>query len=368
MSGIENPPLGDLRDEVAEKITVKELLGAYGVKYRKGGGRNELQAKECPRRRDHGDYVFRFNESSKRWQCFTCAAKGDAFTYVAEMEGLDCKRDWPEVLARAARIAGVTPSAEPPQVRQRRIDELRERRAAREQAEHEQAEVDDHKAITIASAYWRALPARHPDGERYLRRRGFTEADIERLSGRVRFDRADLPFRDGWSSDGAPSLAIYDLRGRGVAGVVRRRLPEEIERDGRVVKAPTLTGCQGSGAMGSPLEDITRSRDVVITEGIADTITAMVAWPGATVIGANGIGPLPTVIAHAARLVRERRGRMLLVPHADDKRQGGIAATAGMRAATSAGLRPGFDVELVELVDAKDLNDAWTSGWRPYEQ
>ena len=43
--------LRDLRDEVAEKITVKDLLTAYQVPYRTGGGRNELQAKACPRRR-----------------------------------------------------------------------------------------------------------------------------------------------------------------------------------------------------------------------------------------------------------------------------------------------------------------------------
>lgn len=355
--------LRDLRDEVAEKITAQDLLTVYRVTYRKGGGRNELQAKECPRRRDHSDFVFRFNEASKRWQCFACAIGGDAFTFVAEMEGLDCKADWRRVLARAAEIAVVTPRTERPADHQRRMEKLRADRAARDLAERAQSEVSDTKAISTASAYWRALKLRDPAGEQYLAQRGVP--DIARMNGRVRFDRTDAPGRDGWSSDGAPSLAIYDLRGRGVAGVVRRRLPSVVERDRRSVKAPTLTGCQGSGTMAYQLADITGGRDVVVTEGIADTITALAAWPEAVVLGANGVGPMPNVVGLAAQRAKKHRGRLYVVAHADKHRQGETAVIPCTRAALDAGLRIESDLILVDLGNANDLNDAWISGWRP---
>jgi hypothetical protein len=355
--------LRDLRDEVAEKITAHDLLAAYGVTYRKGGGRNELQAKQCPRRRDHSDFGFRFNEASKRWQCFPCGIGGDAFTFVAEMEGLDCKTDWRRVLARAAEIAGVTPNTEPTADRRRRMEQLRADRTARDLADRAQAEASDTKAISTASAYWRALKLRDPAGEQYLAQRGVP--DIARMNGRVRFDRTDLPGRDGWSSDGAPSLAIYDLRGRGVAGVVRRRLPSVVERDPRPVKAPTLTGCQGGGTMAYELADITAGRDVVVTEGIADTITALAAWPAAVVLGANGVGPMPNVVGLAARRVKQHRGLLYVVAHADERRQGETAVIPCTRAALDAGLRMESDLILVDLGNANDLNDAWISGWRP---
>jgi hypothetical protein len=349
----------ELRDEVLEQISVKELLAAYGVPYRKGGGRNELQAKECPRRSDHSDPVFRINEHNKRWQCFTCGTKGDVFTFIAEMERLSCRDDFPAVLARAAEIAGVVPTITPPEERAKRIDQIRTARADRERAESAEHEADDARAIAIASAYWAALPERHAVGERYLARRGCA------LHPAVRFDLAAHPNRDAWSSDGAPSLAIYDLRGRGISGVVRRRLPEVVAADGRGVKAPTLTGCHGNGTMANAIDSIRDDRDIVITEGIADTITALAAWIDGTVLGANGIGTLPAIIDRAARAAREHRGRLVLVPHADEKRQGEQAMIPSARHALGAGLRLGADLVVINLGGAKDLNDAWCAGWRP---
>src|SRR5262249_10594254 len=160
---------------------------------------------------------------------------------------------------------------------------LRQQRAAREQAEHERAEREDAAAIARATTYWNSLPLRHALGERYLEGRGI--ADIADTRGRVRFDRTDAPGRDHSSSDGAPALARPP--GRGIAGVVRRRLPEVVARDPRAVKAPSLTGCRSSGTMAYALAEIEAERDVIVTEGIADTITALAAWPQAVVLGAN---------------------------------------------------------------------------------
>ena len=355
----------DLHVEVAERLIVKALMLKYGVRFRKGGGRNELESQECPHRSDHGTHAFRFNEKLKRWQCFACNTKGDAFGYVAAMEGLDVKRDFPRVLEIAAQIAGVMPSTTPPEERERRMAELRAVRAQRERAEQAASETEDARAIATASAYWDALPARHPAGEMYLDRRGITGGHIVRLNGRLRFDRADAPSRDNWSSDGSPSLALHDLRDRGIAGVVRRRLPAVIDADPRGVKAPSLTGCKGSGTMAYKLAEIDTGQDAVVTEGIADTITAMVAWPDAAVLGANGTGTLPTVLKAVAERVRAAGGRMLVVPHADEKRQGERAVIPSMITAEAVGLRPGIDLILIDLGNAKDLNEAWCSGWRP---
>lgn len=116
--------------------------------------------------------------------------------------------------------------------------------------------------------------------------------------------------------------------------------------------------------MAYALDEIERGRDVVVTEGIADTITALVAWPHAVVVGANGTGPLPTLIEETAKRVARQRGRMFVVPHADERRQGEVAVSMGVRSALAAGLRPGYDVIVIDLGDAKDLNDAWCAGWR----
>lgn len=349
----------ELRDEVLEQISVRDLLSAYGFHHRRGGGKNELQSKECPQRSDHSDFVFRFNEQNKRWQCFTCASRGDVFTFIAEMEGLSCRDDFPAVLAKAAEIAGVVPSITPPEERARRLADLRAARAERERSQQAEAEADDARAITTASTYWNTLPLRHPAGERYLARRGL------QIHPLIRFDISAHPDRDSWSSDGAPSLAIHDLRNRGISGVVRRRLPDVVASDDRGVKAPTLTGCHGNGTMAYPLSSITDDRDVVVVEGIADTMTALFAWPEAIQFGANGIGPLPTIIQLAARAVRAHHGRLILIPQADQRRQGEQAVIPGAKAALAAGLRLGADLVIVDLGRAKDLNDAWCAGWRP---
>jgi hypothetical protein len=352
-----------LREEVLDKISVAQLLDAYGIRHRRGGGRHELEAKECPHRSDHGGLVLRFNETKKLWRCWSCNTSGDVFAFVAAMEGWDCKTEWARVLARTAEIAGVVPSIVAAEERARRLEVLRQARAEREREAVAAAEREDAAAITRASTYWNALPFRHGLGEDYLERRGVAEV-VQRTS-RVRFDRRDAPGCDGWSSDGAPSLAVHDLRGRGISGVVRRRLPALVERDPRGVKAPSLTGCRGSGTMAYALTEIERGHDVVVTEGIADTITALVAWPDAVVLGANGTGPLPVVIRASARHVARVRGRLLVVPHADERGQGEDAVAAGTMGALQAGLCPGYDLLVVELGGAKDLNEAWCAGWRP---
>lgn len=349
----------ELRDEVLEQISVRDLLSAYGFQCRKTGGKNELTSKECPSRSDHSDFVFRFNEQKKRWQCFSCGSSGDVFTFIAEMERLSCRDDFPAVLARAAEIAGVVPSIAPPEERARRLAELRQARAERERSQQSEAEADTARAVTTASAYWNHLPAAHPTGERYLSKRGL------RLHPAIRFDLSNHPHRDSWSSDGAPSLAIHDLRGRGISGVVRRRLPEVVSADDRGVKAPTLTGCHGNGTMACDLSAISPDQDVVVTEGIADTMTALFAWPEAVQLGANGVGPLPTIIQLAARAVRVHHGRLILIPQADQRRQGEQAVIPGAKAALAAGLRLGADLVIVDIGRAKDLNDAWCAGWRP---
>lgn len=359
----------DLRDEVAEKIEVRALLSAYGVKFKAGGGRNELQSKECPRRQSHSTQdAFRFNTIKKRWQCFPCNASGDVFTYVAEMESLSCKSDFPTILQRAAEIAGVTTTIVSAEERARRADEMRDRRVARQIQIDADEQDQEQQAAAIATTYWNAMRLCSADGERYLGTRGISPSHIIQLSGRLRFDCGDHPSRDRWSSDGAPSLALYNLQTDHLDGVVRRRLPDVIEidhEDKRKTKAPTLTGCRGSGAMGNPLSQIKSGCDVIATEGIIDSVTSMLAWPDAITIGSNGTGPLANVISEIARRVVAVRGRLLLVPHADEKRQGEDAMRPGVRAAISAGLRIGFNLKLVDLGSAKDLNEAWTQGWRP---
>lgn len=351
------------RDEVNDKIGVEDLLRAYGFQFRPKDGRHraELESKSCPTYTPgHSEPAFHFNKQKKLWNCKKCATDGTVFDFIMKIDN----SDFPAALARAAEIAGVDAETLPPDERKRRNEERGRIRLAERQAQQQEEESDDEKAMQIASRYWPVLALRDQAGERYLRKRGIE--DVLHLGGRVRFDQADHPYCDAWSSDGAPSLAVHDLRGRGVAGVVRRRLPEIIERDRREVKAPTLTGAKGRGSMGFALNEIERGRDVIVTEGIVDTLTAMTAWPDAIALGANGTGPLPDVIHQAAERVLRARSRMLVVPHADERRQGEIAVLAGTKRAIAMGLRLNYDLIVVGLGGAKDLNDAWCAGWRPY--
>ena len=106
-----------------------------------------------------------------------------------------------------------------------------------------------------------------------------------------------------------------------------------------------------------------RAREVVLTEGVMDSITARLAWPYAIVLGAHGAGNMPKVARVAAPLVAKLGTRMLVVPHQD--KSGIESARAACVSALDAGLSIRKGTLRIVKTGEKDLNDAWTRGWRP---
>lgn len=343
---------------VIEGIEIGALLRAYGIAFRRGGGRNQLCSRDCPTDRHSDNDAFRFDEVKKLWQCFKCNTKGDVFHWIAAMEGVDCGREFPAVLARAAEIADVDLQAMKSAEWAAKNEERQRERERRYQDQMELERRAAGDASARAAANWGSLFLHHEEGVAYLASRG-----IVRIPRFVRFDRRDAAFADSFSADGSPAIAVRDLDKGEICGIVRRRIPPFTFRPG--TKAPTLTGTRGNGTLAGAIADIGAGQDAIVLEGIVDTITASVLWPDAVVLGANGTGPMNTVIVHAAKRVRRLRGRLFVVSHADAKQQGQKAVAKGMRIACGLGLRPGNDLRIVELDGAKDLNDAHRAGWRP---
>lgn len=61
----------------------------------------------CPLHGGRSCHVFQGREGGVGWCCYGCQEKGDALSLVAAVERLDVRRDFPQVLQLAARIAGV---------------------------------------------------------------------------------------------------------------------------------------------------------------------------------------------------------------------------------------------------------------------
>lgn len=198
---------------------------------------------------------------------------------------------------------------------------------------------------------WQQSPRRAVAGETYLEARGL---DVGALLARelVRFD----------VRSGAPCLALRHLAiGDAVVNVVRRSLPSAVFKG--FPKTLGLTGCPTLGALVGNVDHIRIGSDVVVCEGVIDTLTAALAWPHALVFGAHGALRMPDIAHEVSRRTRKARGRFYLCVHAD-KTGERYAEEAGLLA-MQAGLALDRDLLLVDHGDAKDLNEAWQQGWRP---
>ena len=111
--------------------------------------------------------------------------------------------------------------------------------------------------------------------------------------------------------------------------------------------------------------DVTRGGpDVaILTEGIADTLASVLAFPGCVVVGASGADRLPHIAAAISPRLVEVRGWLLVVPHVDGGK-GEECAADTVIAAERAWLKLDESIHLVDVRPHKDLADAWRDGWR----
>ncbi len=288
--------------------------------------------------------------SPRGWVCKACGAKGDLLDLLARLAGLDIRQQFPQVLELGAELAGARP-ADDPATRYRRLAERdrveRTQKAQEVAAAHEQRRLARQTAPNI----WDDQRADHLRGRRYLEGRGL---DVDTLIERdlVRFGPV------GWrSSDlaGDPTIALHDWDGV-VVNVVRRRMARDEP------KAPGLKGHPTDGTLVGHVGEILRGARVIVTEGVIDSLTAAVAWPGAVVLGAHGAAQMPAVVAAAAPRVRTVGGQLFIVPDPDQPGQDAAVEAAGH--ALVEGFSVDRDLHFIELGDC-DLNDAWCAGWRP---
>lgn len=338
------PPTMLDADEVRAALSTRSVLEFYGWQFKKSA--DEFESSACPTRSDHSRRAFVINANSGRWQCFPCATAGDLFDFIAAAERLAMPSEFGAVLAKAAEIAGVGPSQLTAEERRRRREDWHLRRAQLERQERDQRRERDKAAVPIATAHWESLSLEHPRGLKYLAERRVDE--VAEFNDTVRFDLKHA---------GSPAIALFGRDGE-IRNVVARRLPELGEP-----KTPGLRDCPTAGTLINAVCQIERERDVVLTEGVMDSITARIAWHTAIILGAHGAANMPKVARVAAPVIAQARTRLLVVAHRDSR--GFDSAVDACRIAVDAGLSLKRGTLRIVKHGQKDLNDAWRLGWRP---
>ena len=329
------------RDAVLAALTAADVLARFGVAGTTRG--HEFRTRLCPSCGQRARDSVVINLSTGRWHDKAHGCSGDVLALVAGLAALDVKRDFQRVLELAADIAGVGPETDPQQVAA-----ARERRRRDEQRMEQQRQQERTFAMRRAADLWRTAAARNHHAEQYLRGRGLDPVQLI-ARGAVRFDYGD------------PIVALHSSRGE-VINVVRRKV--------NPADGPKVIGMKGAPTAGTLVGRIDRhvpGQGIIITEGVADTLAAALAWPGGLVLGAHGASNLPIVAKAVARTIGQR-GPTRIVAHRDPGRdQGrpgvGQEAAAEARAAlTAAGISAWY---VHDVAPHKDLAEAWQAGWRP---
>ncbi len=287
----------DVRQALADPRRVAELLQlTEGSKPETGGG----LLVRCP---SHGENnascsLTKGPDGTLRARCFACDFSGDVFTLIAAVRGLEPERDFPRVLNEGAALAGISvpdgsrwtgSSAKPAP---------RATTAAPAQA----------PVAEDLGSLWESLQPIDADAFEYLRGRGLEEAaDWCRGLADVSTPKPAAPQgheRDAtgsrtcggalrcaacrWeyaSSGYLIAVALRDMDGRIVAIQVRNIHAEKGgERDNRFL----AIGPTSAGVFGDPLA-IARARNVIVAEGMTDSLAAIAVCRGAAVTVPIGI-------------------------------------------------------------------------------
>lgn len=328
---------------LALQSNVRAVL--IGLGYDAKGQRNQLECARCPGRVHSRRRAMVVSVSKALWKCHVCGTGGDMIALVAQTHGLDTRTQFGEVAKLAAELVGLAPAAAGPEAEARRAA-MRQRVADQERAAAIQAEREAKEreaAIASARQFWPRLPPMTEEAHAYLLERRLPPGRFTAVQLRASYEGVVVPLHD---------------RAGEVVNLVTRRWPRLGEP-----KTKGRWSCPSLGTLVGRLGDVDEGGEVVLCEGVFDTLTAVVAWPWATVLGAHGAENLPKLATAIAETVRDRHGRLLIPPH-DDK-AGARTGVAVALAAVRAGLREGIDLEILELGGAKDLNEAWCKGWRP---
>lgn len=330
-------------DDVRSMLSAEAVLNHYSwIFWREG---DEFVSTACPSRADHSRDACKINSVTGRWQCFPCGTHGDLFAFVAGVERLTIATDFAQVLARCAAIAGIEPDQDPAIYEIQKVARQQAHRDALQRADLARIERD-RAAVPKASAVWQRLETVQSDGEAYLRSRGI-DPQHPSIIEIVRYD-ARL--------DGSPCTPLFASNGD-IRNVVARNLPSRGEP-----KTKGLADCPTLGTFCNAIDQIDGTRQVVIVEGVFDSLTARILWPDSIVLGAHGAGNLGKIATAALPLIVAGKTSLTIVPHADNA---GIKTMLDVGTqAIQAGLRQHNRTLMIINHGHKDLNDAWQAGWR----
>ncbi len=344
------------REVVMAHLRPIDVLTHFSIKGKTTG--DTFRTRLCPACGIRSSDAVTMNLSSGAWNDHTHGCKGGLLDMIAGLLGLSMPRDLPQVLEHGAAIAGIGPDADP-----KRAAEVAAKRKAEEEVRRKAEETARRRAIAEAGIVWDQLQRTSFRGGNYLRSRGLEPLLLEEVDA-VRYDQ-----------DGNPMVALWSKGG--LVNVVRRWIDPGT--------GPKVTGrpsCPTEGTLVGWSIPLVKSpsawAQVVITEGVIDTLTAKIAFPGAIVLGAHGASRFAGIAIAAAKVMRA--GELVLVGHQDrlesgEPGAGERAADAALAGAIEAGLAPtgtpdlppgAPTVRVLELGAHKDLNDAWKAkGWRP---
>ena len=348
------------KNEIKDALTGRAIAEHYGVKWRQSGT-VQARSQTCPIGGTHGgDTPFHFRLDDGRWDCKVCCVSGDSLALIAAYEGLDTTKNFERVLEIADVIAGDPTS---------RAAVIHKLSLAAARINPELAEGYEGDSHDKAKEVWDLLGqySRHSGCQScrdYLKVRG-----CGRLIGK--FDIVRDSNSDPGNKGGrvrrvrGPSVALYSLRDSRIINVATRQAPDVRSENGTetwhdtspVAKVMMLGQCSTLGTMIHSLAEVERHGGaIIVAEGITDSLTAVLAFPDAIVVGANGASRMAVVTEAVARIAAAQ-GRHVHVA-ADNDDPGLKGAHAARRAARAAGLAAEC-CHTIDLEGCKDLNEWW---------
>ncbi len=352
--------MSDQIQEIKDRLSIVDVVGQY-VQLKRAG---RTMTARCP---FHKERTPSFHVSPERgtYICFGCGEKGDIFSFVERIEGVDFKTALEELAAKAG---------------------IKLERRHGQEAEHKEKDEKLREVCEAATQYYEAQLAKRPDVLEYLKKRAVTDETIKHW----RIGYAPAHWQD--VSDHLVSLKFSkdDIADAGLAAKSERKPGEIYDRfrgrimfpisdaQGRVIafsgrffedvvsearKAPSEPRAEPAKYVNSPetllfkksrvmygfdkAKNAIRKADcVLLVEGQFDLIMShQSGLPFAVAISGTALTP-----EHLSLLGRLTK-RLILALDADD-----AGVRSGLRSAQMA-LQVGFDVKVPTFPHGKDPAD-----------